>query len=414
MSNPWLQCSETLAWNRSANPYLEDIQVLKEGEKSGYGIVARFALQSGRQIFVISLPHDYRSRTGPTWAYLMDCQGWTLIDAGSHGALDTLKDGLSTLGLGLTDLKRVIITHGHQDHDGNVYDLLKASGAELWAHEMYFHFLPYSYHHGSFSEASPLHRVINESREREEAFYQSKSSPEDSERFHSQIQGYMQRRQSILEEKLPIHPLRDGEELDGMQFLYTPGHAVDEISISLDGVVFTGDHILPQISPHPTYKQAYPEALVDIIPEEYSRQRGVLRPGELPEVPGQGAKSGLPYDGLPCPQALHPRPLSHPEPASGTGHRSPSRAKRLERIMGIMGEGADTVAKVTEKLFPPRKLSGGGFFAAVPEVVSHLELLVDTGDVLVGEDGRVRSSGTDNFYSAIEAMTSYSTARDTS
>jgi hypothetical protein len=72
------------------------------------------------------------------------------------------------------------------------------------------------------------------------------------------------------------------------------------------------------------------------------------------------------------------------------------------------------VAKVTEKLFPPRKLSGGGFFAAVPEVVSHLELLVDSGDVLVSEDGRVLRSGTDNFYSAIEAMTSYSTARDTS
>ena len=292
---------DSIAWNRSANPYLEDIQVLKEGEKSGYGIVARFALQSGRQVFVISLPHDYRSRTGPTWAYLTNSQGWTLIDAGSHGALDTLKDGLSTLGLGLTDLKRVIITHGHQDHDGNVYDLLKASGAELWAHEMYFHFLPYSYHHGSFSEASPLHRVINESREREEAFYQSKSSPEDSERFHSQIQGYMQRRQSILEEKLPIHPLRDGEELDGLRFLYTPGHAVDEISISLDGVrVHRRPHPAPDIAAS-NVQAGLPGGACRYHTGGVQGQRGVLRPGELPEVPGQGAKSGLPYDGLPCP-----------------------------------------------------------------------------------------------------------------
>ena len=404
---------DSIAWNRSANPYLEDIQVLKEGEKSGYGIVARFALQSGRQVFVISLPHDYRSRTGPTWAYLTNSQGWTLIDAGSHGALDTLKDGLSTLGLGLTDLKRVIITHGHQDHDGNVYDLLKASGAELWAHEMYFHFLPYSYHHGSFSEASPLHRVINESREREEAFYQSKSSPEDSERFHSQIQGYMQRRQSILEEKLPIHPLRDGEELDGMQFLYTPGHAVDEISISLDGVVFTGDHILPQISPHPTYKQAYPEALVDIIPEEY-RDSGECY-GLESYLKSLGKVLSLDYHTTVFPaHRLFTHGRFHIRNLRRAQDIVRHHVRRLERIMGIMGEGADTVAKVTEKLFPPRKLSGGGFFAAVPEVVSHLELLVDTGDVLVGEDGRVRSSGTDNFYSAIEAMTSYSTARDTS
>ena len=404
---------DSIAWNRSANPYLEDIQILKEGEKSGYGIVARFALQSGRQVFVISLPHDYRSRTGPTWAYLTNSQGWTLIDAGSHGALDTLKDGLSTLGLGLTDLKRVIITHGHQDHDGNVYDLLKASGAELWAHEMYFHFLPYSYHHGSFSEASPLHRVINESREREEAFYQSKSSPEDSALFHSQIQGYMQRRQSILEEKLPIHPLRDGEELDGMQFLYTPGHAVDEISISLDGVVFTGDHILPQISPHPTYKQAYPEALVDIIPEEY-RDSGECY-GLESYLKSLGKVLSLDYHTTVFPaHRLYTHDRFHIRNLRRAQDIVRHHVRRLERIMGIMGEGADTVAKVTEKLFPPRKLSGGGFFAAVPEVVSHLELLVDTGDVLVGEDGRVRRSGTDNFYSAIEAMTSYSTARDTS
>ena len=109
----------------------------------------------------------------------------------------------------LTDLKRVIITHGHQDHDGNVYDLLKASGAELWAHEMYFHFLPYSYHHGSFSEASPLHRVIKESREQEEAFYQSRSSPEDSALFHSQIQGYMRGRQKHPGREV-AHPSRSG------------------------------------------------------------------------------------------------------------------------------------------------------------------------------------------------------------
>ena len=404
---------DSIAWNRSANPYLEDIQVLKEGEKSGYGIVARFALQSGRQVFVISLPHDYRSRTGPTWAYLMDCQGWTLIDAGSHGALDTLKDGLSTLGLGLIDLKRVIITHGHQDHDGNVYDLLKASGAELWAHEMYFHFLPYSYHHGSFSEASPLHRVINESREREEAFYQSKSSPEDSALFHSQIQGYMQRRQSILEEKLPIHPLRDGEELDGLRFLYTPGHAVDEISISLDGVVFTGDHILPQISPHPTYKQAYPKELVGVIPEEYADSRECY--GLESYLKSLGKVLSLDYHTTVFPaHRLYTHDRFHIRNLRRAQDIVRHHVRRLERIIGIMGEGADTVAKVTEKLFPPRKLSGGGFFAAVPEVVSHLELLVDTGDVLVGEDGRVRRSGADNFYSAIEAMTSYSTARDTS
>ena len=315
--------------------------------------------------------------------------------------------------MGLTDLKRVIITHGHQDHDGNLYDLMKASGAELWAHEMYFHFLPYSYDNGTVSEVSPLHRVIRETRQQEETFYRSRESAEDSQRWLSQVQSYMRRRQSILEEKLPIHPLRDGEQLDGLQFMYTPGHAVDEISVSLDGVVFTGDHILPQISPHPTYKQAYPEALVGVIPEEYADSGECY--GLESYLKSLGKVLSLDYHTTVFPaHRLYTHDRFHIRNLRRAQDIVRHHVRRLERIMGIMGEGADTVAKVTEKLFPPRKLSGGGFFAAVPEVVSHLELLVDSGDVLVGDDGRVRRSGTDNFYSAIEAMTSYSTARDPS
>ena len=315
--------------------------------------------------------------------------------------------------MGLTDLKRVIITHGHQDHDGNLYDLMKASGAELWAHEMYFHFLPYSYDNGTVSEVSPLHRVIRETRQQEETFYRSRESAEDSQRWLSQVQSYMRRRQSILEEKLPIHPLRDGDELDGLRFLYTPGHAVDEISISLDGVVFTGDHILPQISPHPTYKQAYPEALVGVIPEEFADSAECY--GLESYLKSLGKVLSMDYHTTVFPaHRLYTHDRFHIRNLRRAQDIVRHHVRRLERIMGIMGEGADTVAKVTEKLFPPRKLSGGGFFAAVPEVVSHLELLADAGDVLVGDDGRVRRSGTDNFYSAIEAMTSYSTARDPS
>jgi hypothetical protein len=70
-----------------------------------------------------------------------------------------------------------------------------------------------------------------------------------------------------------------------------------------------------------------------------------------------------------------------------------------------LDEGADTPAKITGELFPPRKLMGGGFFAAVSEVVSHLELLVDVEDVHVSQDGRITRSGTDNFHPRIEAMT---------
>jgi hypothetical protein len=73
--------------------------------------------------------------------------------------------------------------------------------------------------------------------------------------------------------------------------------------------------------------------------------------------------------------------------------------------MEVIGGGADTPAKITQELFPPRKLTGGGFFAAVSEVVSHLELLADMGDIEVSEDGGLRRNGTANYRAEIQAMT---------
>ena len=78
--------------------------------------------------------------------------------------------------------------------------------------------------------------------------------------------------------------------------------------------------------------------------------------------------------------------------------------RRLERIMEVMGEGADTPALITKELFPARKLLGAGFYAAISEVVSHLELLVDMGDIRISETGNVVGNGTYNFLSKIRSM----------
>ena len=391
-------------WNGSTNPYLEGMEVVREGDKSGYGMVVRFTLRGGREVSVISLPHRFPTRTGPTWAYLVDCEGWTLVDAGPRGALNALEDGLKVLGRKLTDLERVIITHGHQDHDGNAYDLVKASGAELWAHELYFHFLPYEYARTGLDRESPLHRAIFEVRRREEESHRGRSGSSDDAHWRDHYQGYIAGHRNILEEKLPIHALRDGEELGDLRFLYTPGHAVDEICVTLNGAMFTGDHILPQITPHPTIKQTYPEAILGTMPAEY-QERGEHY-GLARYLKSLG--KALSIDHYTTVFPAH-RLFNHGRFNVRNLQRGQEivrhHVRRLERVMEVMGEGADTPVKVAEELFPPRKLVGGGFFAAVSEVVSHLELLADMGDIQVSQDGHIRRNGTDNFHSKIETMT---------
>ena len=88
----------SIPWRQSINPNITDIETVRSGDVDGYGGIFNIYLKTGRLISAIALPHHYPSRTGPTWAYLTDNDGLTLIDAGSQGAQRSLEEGLNILG----------------------------------------------------------------------------------------------------------------------------------------------------------------------------------------------------------------------------------------------------------------------------------------------------------------------------
>jgi glyoxylase-like metal-dependent hydrolase (beta-lactamase superfamily II) len=45
-------------------------------------------------------------------------------------------------------------------------------------------------------------------------------------------------------------PLEDGDELDGLRILHTPGHSPGHVCIGVGNVLLSGDHILSQTLPH--------------------------------------------------------------------------------------------------------------------------------------------------------------------
>lgn len=57
----------------------------------------------------------------------------TLIDAGLPGSLTEIDRGLGELGFAPEAVRRVVLTHAHDDHIGSAADLA-ARGAEIWAH----------------------------------------------------------------------------------------------------------------------------------------------------------------------------------------------------------------------------------------------------------------------------------------
>ena len=122
----------------------KDVVVVRNGDPEGNRMIVKITTPSGADIHAIAVPQDMPSRTGPTWTYLFENEGLTLIDAGARGSFPELAEGVEQAGFQVRDIERVIITHGHQDHDGAAGRLVQEADAELWAHDIYAHLLPYN------------------------------------------------------------------------------------------------------------------------------------------------------------------------------------------------------------------------------------------------------------------------------
>lgn len=68
-------------------------------------------------------------------AYLWrDGDELTLIDTGAAGSAQTIADAVTGLGLTTAAIKRIVLTHGHNDHTGNAAEVRAWHGAPVFAH----------------------------------------------------------------------------------------------------------------------------------------------------------------------------------------------------------------------------------------------------------------------------------------
>lgn len=369
--------------------YFKDLVVLRQGDSQGNRMVLKLNPPQGDPIYAIAVPREGYSYTGPTWAYLFENDGLTLIDSGVMDSYRELADAIQFVGFQPSDVERVIITHGHEDHDGAVAQLVDEAGAELWAHDIYAHLLPYAPRDIQRRATSDIQRELERVVEANEARFPPNPGREQ----------YLERRKG-LEVK---HHIKADEKSGRLTFLYTPGHSPDELCITLDGAVFTGDHVLPEITPHPTTKIQYSPEVKQGLPAEYHDADSYygleiyLR--SLKTVTELGPDVAV----LPA-HRLFNRDKFNFETTRRAQATIEHHAERLDSMLEKIGPNAVGLEDLTRATFEHRKLEGGNLYAALTEVVAHLELLQDAGDVEVRGDSMVQTTGSKNHHHLINEL----------
>ncbi len=360
--------------------------VIRKGNDNGDGWVIQLETQTGRTVYGIGVAQASTGRTGPTWSYIFENDGLTIIDLGTPGSFDNFLDGYSQLPLSTKDIKRVIFTHGHSDHDGTAHEFCSFSNAELWAHKNYAPLKKYKIWEIQDRESSVLQK---------ELMRISSILISESDRFSrwNQYSDYYSNKKNTEISR----NLSDQESFEDIQIVQTPGHSPDQIVLLLDNFMFTGDHILPEITPHPTSNTIIKKEVSDSLPSFLKNTSPWFGLGTYLNSLSTTMRLGNEYTILPAHRLHNKGEFNWIDQSRGLEIIS-HHEKRLKRIIQRLNSNSDSLEDLTRGIFEKSKLLGSNIFAAMSEIVAHLEFLEDCKDIQVSNVGKITVLGEGDSY----------------
>ena len=313
------------------------------------------------------LPIPTPFAVGRVNCYLIDDEPLTLVDTGPNSgkALDELEQALRSCGRRIEDLQRIVITHQHLDHMGLVGILARRSSAEVVTLDL---LAPVIEEFGAYAERDD---------ELAEALMLRHGIPRDVVTALRSVS----RSFRAWGGSAPVdRRLADGEELAfagrTLQALHRPGHSPsDTLFWDADRhVLIGGDHLIGHISSNPLLSRPLGGR---------SGEPGDGRPRALKMyMESLRERREMPIDVVP---PGHGDPVT--EHAKLIDERFALHERRAAKIGGLIAERPLTAYEIAQALWGNVAVTQA--FLTLSEVLGHVDLLIDRGEVREGEVGGV-------------------------
>jgi hydroxyacylglutathione hydrolase len=307
-------------------------------------------------VLTLRIPNPFVE--GRNRVYVLGTDPLTLVDTGiaTERAYRALVEGLRENGRSIADVGRIILTHKHIDHIGNAWRIQRQTGAEILIHEAEL---------AAIRDVDPDgRRYADLVRERLGAWNVPRAAAEA-------LTAAAGPRTWEIEPATPT-ALVDGQRIDlggagpDLEVIHTPGHTIGSVCLRWGRTLFSGDHVLPDISPN--------------VGGGDLRHRGLLR-----HYLSSLERAARLADGLDRVLPGHGDPF---DDLAGRCHALIEHHRaRLGRIVELLRlEPGLTVHGLAVRLFGA--MEGFHLVLGCAEAQAHLEVLA--------EDGRVTEDGT--FY----------------